>query len=671
MEVGNIKTIKCRLKTILTNTDHFNKIKDCIQRTNSIVLVSSYFIRLYLLHENMFGYQLPDLDHSFIKLVFSLFGNQNKRGPKMGKEKLKVLDRLQKFKISVSPLFDTNYNSTNLGYMLNYEAIKMQTSYINNIKLNFIKYLFQFVNESHSLPSIKRVSKMEYRQMLPEQKLNYQEKNNEIREKKKQQLKELSLVKKDLINGTLLSDEKYHKWILMVRKHVLPERKYELLLDVHKYPFKYLKTMLLMDSLLEEKGKKMFQVIPLRTDISDKYITFDIRAIKDIFTEIKANGENELTSTQTWNKYFKITPNKFRIKNYSFNGLISTDGIGCSISFIEKSALKRKEELTKMKLKASKESKKLKKQGKVYHKIKSTIKFHKIKDNEEFIDIEDAIKDKKLLNHLKQQYEKGKIVVGDPGKRSPLTLKGKDGIFNYRKRRRLVETKRLKYTKLRQNYYKQLLRKHSNLNEKDKELKTVNFKTTGYTKFMVATLVKFSYLKIYKEERLQKDFSNYNNKLKWFSYINTKRHEDTIINEIKNKYGKGATIIVGDWSKNDYIKGISAPNMNIKRKLKETMEVLTIDEYNTSKIHYKTEVECNNLRITKTYNKDGEEHKSVRKIHAVLTYQTGKRSGCINRDINATKNMIKIVRSLIFSGNRPEIYKRKPSNPTLVGSINR
>ena len=67
-----------------------------------------------------------------------------------------------------------------------------------------------------------------------------------------------------------------------------------------------------------------------------------------------------------------------------------------------------------------------------------------------------------------------------------------------------------------------------------------------------------------------------------------------------------------------------------------------IDEFRTSKLHYKTEGECNNL-----YHIDNnkiKEKRKIRKIHAVLTYKMeNTQCGCINRDENAVNNMLKIV----------------------------
>ena len=63
---------------------------------------------------------------------------------------------------------------------------------------------------------------------------------------------------------------------------------------------------------------------------------------------------------------------------------------------------------------------------------------------------------------------------------------------------------------------------------------------------------------------------------------------------------------------------------------------------------------------TKTENLYLPDKKGIsRKLHSVLTYKMeNNRNGCIHRDINAIKNMVKIVEYYIKYKQRPEKYKR-------------
>jgi uncharacterized protein YcgL (UPF0745 family) len=160
-------------------------------------------------------------------------------------------------------------------------------------------------------------------------------------------------------------------------------------------------------------------------------------------------------------------------------------------------------------------------------------------------------------------------------------------------------------------------------------------------------------------------------KYKWYGYINKKKEESNLVNQIKNTFGKDTIINFGDWSIGKQMKNhISTPNLGLKRKLAEHFTVYNLDEFRTSKLNYKTEEICENLYLPDKNN-------NIRKLHSVLTYQTeSKRSGCINRDNNSVNNMIKLVDYYLLNKDRPEKFKRsyklddkkKDTNPNLLAS---
>ena len=189
-------------------------------------------------------------------------------------------------------------------------------------------------------------------------------------------------------------------------------------------------------------------------------------------------------------------------------------------------------------------------------------------------------------------------------------------------------------------------------------------------------------------------------KLKWFGYINKQKHENKLITRLKEKFGKDAVFVIGDWSNKGRLKFISTPNTGIKKKLNEHFKVWLIDEYKTSKICHKNDTECENISVRKNKyeqknkwirNKKTKERKKIKikrkpkkdinrnipvntkqvskdtkKLHPVLMYKSENISGCINRDRNAVMNMARIIRSLIKTGTRPEIFTRKEENIDTV-----
>ena len=60
-----------------------------------------------------------------------------------------------------------------------------------------------------------------------------------------------------------------------------------------------------------------------------------------------------------------------------------------------------------------------------------------------------------------------------------------------------------------------------------------------------------------------------------------------------------------------------------------------------------------------------------RKIHSVLTFQMeNKRMGCINRDMNAVNNMVKIVKTYLTDKTRPEKFRRDYKFPEEIKDDN-
>ena len=91
--------------------------------------------------------------------------------------------------------------------------------------------------------------------------------------------------KKDLLNNTLESNEKYHNWINLHKDKILPklDKNTEYQSDINNDPQKYIKYMIYMNIELEKIGTKQFQFFPLITEIVPKYCTFDTKTLIELF----------------------------------------------------------------------------------------------------------------------------------------------------------------------------------------------------------------------------------------------------------------------------------------------------------------------------------------------------------------------------------------------------
>jgi hypothetical protein len=693
-----LKTIKCKLKDIFYDDTCYEKFLNCIKRTNLLSFNAYNFMRFYILRKFNNNEQLEDIDLTFIRGIYEVM-TLDSRGPK---NKNSFDDLTNSFDEFTKITEIREIDASNLSNILDDEYVKILTSYRNNIKMNFFKHLYWFVNKASGVPEIPKIAKENYFKLSVDEQKKYTEMRKKIGEKRKLMFSQLKQVKLDILDDTLKSLEDYHTLIIDIRDYILPKREnISLMDDVKENPFKYLKAMLKMERELEESNDKVYQTLPLRTEFSLKYVSFNTGAIKDIFGEV----HNGLLHKQVWNKYFKFNWNKFKIKNYVFNEQIQTDGFSVSIIFREKKNFAKKQNTHEKMAKASKEGKRIlktmtkkdiekrnkekerqkelkkdanraikKKQKEEFKRLpkerQNEIKLNKRIQTMEFPYLVDLLNDKTFKKRMKLKLKEGKLCFGDPGNKAPITLNGTNGIFNYRNRRRNLAIKRSKYNRLIQNKTNKIFGNRT-LKKLYGKLKTLSTKTSDVTKFNEYLKIKYKLLRIIMRKQLN-EYRDYLMKLRWFSYINKRRHEDKLLNEIEKKYGSDTVFVLGDWSRKDKIKGLSAPNMGIKRLLDKRFEVYLIDECGTSKRNHITKEEMKHPKVDiKIETKEGTKTIS-KEIYSVFMFTTkDETKGYINRDYNATINMKTITESEINGKGRPKCFQRqKTSDSSKEGSKN-
>jgi hypothetical protein len=139
-------------------------------------------------------------------------------------------------------------------------------------------------------------------------------------------------------------------------------------------------------------------------------------------------------------------------------------------------------------------------------------------------------------------------------------------------------------------------------------------------------------------------------------YINTKKSQDVMLNEIEQKFGSRDEVLLGlgNWSNNQtkQMKGcMSSPNKGIYRILSQRFDIVEVDEFKTSKIY-------NNDLSQELVNLKVKKGKHFRSVHSLLTL-TGKKDGVIlNRDKNAAKNILLILSTYMKNQTRPAAFCR-------------
>jgi hypothetical protein len=680
-QFSKLRTVKTSLESVIiddnigTNKDI---IMDAVNRTHQTVIHVYQFIRLYILKKYHDKQEIPVIDTNFISMVFKALTVNSIAGPTPKGSNLKRFNEFKKFYMTDYKKlgYRNKINGVNLSQIFNYMKIDILTNIENNIKMHFMSYVKRFVNSS------------------------FREKNNTLLERavkgtktalRKELSKDLYEIGQDLINNTLDSNIKYHKWINKHRKNIFPKEfkdSYEF--DIKHNPQKYMKCMIYMCIELEKINSKSFQFFPIRSNIAPKYIPIDTATLIDLFIAENKNkyfGDIDGYKNELWNTILDTNNSIFKQKNYSFDYRIVTDGFAISLQLIENSMI----ELEKIK-------KDNKKKAKLYaenlYKTLSQKKIEKIKANNEVkkkqLKIADQLARKKERDLKKELFKKlskedqlkqrskekderdrkkketyiefpyledlneteydnlkksDNWVVCDPGKRDLLYMKNKNGVqLRYSNKQHLKKTKRFKYQTLIQNY-----RNKNGISEIEKQLTTFNSKSCIYKNFQMYIKQKNKI----NSKLLKKYENNIFRKYKWYGFINRKKAETDLIRNIKKKFGKDVTIIYGDWSIGRQMSNfISTPNLGLKRKLGEYLKIYNIDEFRTSCLNSKTLTRCENMYLP---DKKG----VIRKKHSILTYEMeNKRKGCINRDNNAVNNMINITKQFIEHKTRPIHFTR-------------
>ena len=675
------KCIKVPFNKVFLNNGNQKKLFDVIVRTNKITIKTYQLLRLWILDKYHKNEVLPLINENTIKMAQKSILKKS-RGPKPKGKNLEILNEFSNYNFDLE-------DGLNLSQILGYSATSILTSIENNIKSHYFDYIRRFLNAYF---------KHKYKEEIKD------------KEFKKQLFKDLKKIKNDIIENTKTCKEKYQDWLEENRYNIIPKicHKNGYYYDIYENPQKYLKHMIWMNIELEKIEGKMFQFFPLRTDIIVKHCPIDTKSIIEIFVEKDKNKylkNIEKYKDELWNKYFNIN---IKVKNYSFDYTVITDCCSLSLRYIHNNFIEE-EKIKKSKMRNARQQykglsiedkNKLKKELKEKKKLlKEKIKKEKEEREKELYkgltkkEIKELKLEKKKSNYIEFPYIdeinknelNGKHIFIDPGKRDLLSIIDDNGNrMTYSNKRRVKETKRLKYQRLIKN-----LKDKLEITPIENKLSIFNSKTCDLDKFKIyikeKNIVNNKLFKLYENKK----FRQY----KWYSFINKKRTEDNMINLIKNKFGNDLIVIHGDWSIKKQMRNfISTPNLGIKRKLKEHFKVFNIDEFRTSCLYHKTGEKGNNLYyedkkkreiLKNKINLKNEDEKNyinnflnkkenpIRKLHSVLTFKMeNNRKGCINRDYNGCLNIRKLFNCYINNENRPLQYSRgynleKNTNPSL------
>jgi hypothetical protein len=589
-EKSPYKTIKIPLKTILLNhKDDQLVVNELVFEMNDLVIHSYQFIRLYILHCYTTNKPLPVIDEQFISYCIKTLGVKSNSGRK--KANTELVDILEKFYIEeYQPLLQ--HKKTDLigkTQLILYLSIQIYTILSVNCQEHFIQHFRRFINIT----------------------LENEDKN------------ELHIFKNNLLK--LEDTYRFSDWQEAHLHNILPDNiQKSVHYDVKVRPLEYLKGMLYMNSILEKKGVKLFQPLPLRTDIIPKHILIDTASLISLFCpETDKDGKKilkyklleKLKENQSfiWDSFFNMKHKVFKNNNYIFHNQIQTDGIICSLLFIRKD-LKHKKYCSKVPIVPEQE-------------------FHTIQDlSDEQLE---AIKDRNIIGC-------------DPGKRSLVYMVDKDG----NKLQFTAAQRRMESTQKHNQKIMNKEKKRNKITEKETELSSHNSKSVDYQKFKDYLVAKDKLnketIEFYKRETWRK--------MRFRTYSYGKKSIDNFLNRIKKAFGDNLLIAYGDWSRSTQMKNyIPTMNKALRKVIHKKYDTISINEHNTSK-------KCCDCHNDLEYYYDDKGKKVFRLLKCVNCVSSkNKQTVFKTRDVNAATNIMRLAVCWIENRNRPEAFQKPPS----------
>lgn len=607
---SNYKTVKVPLKKIFKK-EYYGEIKTKIEnvaiRMNKFSMLGYEFLKLYLIYLYDNDIEFPKIDEEFIKKIFNLIGIGSKKG-----RKADIPQDIQKFYNDIfSVIYPDKINKLNLSYALAELAKQMIQCLETNIKTHFYKYIVKYVNIMVKWPKSKEIKKL-YTSKA-ERKPHYQNLNKELKD-----------IKSDITNGKIKdSDIKYHELIKDLLTH-FPKTKKTYTYDVKCKPLQFLKISFMINKKIEALEYRPYQVIPQCQGYIPKNFTLNTNAMMEILSSFIESWYNITSSEMSnnskkyqymfWKKILRNDSKVFKINNYIFYNEFKTDGFSTNLLFIRKDYY-----------------------DKTFGKKMPSI------EDEEF----ELLKLEKLTKEEKDKFTKNKILVGaDPGKDVLLTMVDKSGkkyIYKNCRRRNDSYAKRSSEIILNE-------RNKEKITEIETQLSEFSKRTLSYEKYI-------GYINE-KKNNIDKLEPFYHKmlfrKLAFRRFVRTKQSEAIILKEIEKKFGSNLLIGLGNWSINTthQMKGcISSPTKRIGKILSQRFSVVEIDEFRTSKLYNKDlSIELTNFKV-----KRGGQRK---KVHTLLTPTRNPNGVILNRDVNASKNILYILECLVQDKERPEELRR-------------
>jgi hypothetical protein len=614
-----LRVHKTSLKSIIKNDEVIPKIQKIVNDVHFIKFHTCNILKIFCLHKFDETNKIPDINDKLVRAIMNEITISDGRGKKPSKESQKLKDEIKlvcekHYKFVLKNKISRSQLSTLLDYVTNDIIGNFKTHITNFMEAIIGKVVNILLQKRRRELSIKMNHKFIYNKYIKDIR-SFRSKLNKL---------------KNAIYYGFEYNGKYGNYLYFIKNLLFRFNGKSICNETNKNPLSLIEGIINCSKTLERIHKKPINCFPLVMSTTPSYIPFDTTTI--IRTLLKPYVDKSLTFYTdnmmtnrdfVWKKLFKTNKKVFSEKNYTFNNMILTDGIGCSILLINKNLYNP---FKKNKVRAIKKPK----------TYKSTYYLTDLSKNQ--------LKELQEMNLTGIDPGKNTLVYCTDGKKNNNKKYNK---LEYTQVQRRKECQTKEYTniidlikdntqiKLLENVLSKSNHKSTNLNEFKKY---VNTKNVIYEVFWI-TLKDLIF-----------------RKLKWWSKINKQRSEDQFINRFKNKFGNGKenAVLIGDWSEEKPMKNKEPTKGKSFRKLfrKNGFKVFLVDEFNTSKYHHKTKKELEKFQ----YNHDPRPFKhGTRLCHSLLRLKVVHNNELyyVNRDLNGALNILEKGQCIIFGKNIP------------------
>lgn len=628
------KTVKTSLKSILLPglvSERFLAIlQPLLIKINNLVIDTYQLVRLYCLRQFHINGEQPTINGTFVHaciaaLIINIRSNTHHKNDSSDNNDddddndniTNWQEIMHQFYVQeYQPIFNHQpYDLPCASQIFKYLQISITTCLNNNLKEHYYTRLQRFINisagqyyDQHQFALNLDVTRVEYNQ---------------------DKWRALNELKKTINNGL------YHeipalfvKWLQPHRINLLPSddhilKKGTIAYDCHATPSLYIASSLYINQQFElmnveanmqqpsPKLIKLYQPLSLRTSNIPHYITLDTTTLNLLFMPAehkrKYQGQVKVKQVEIWSTFFDLDKHVFGSfsKHHTFNFIIQTDGVGCSICFQDNQQMAHKRGGSKKKQRPQQQQQ----QQEIEFKTKTmdvdvemkepveieTIKIKKTKIHK--TGVEEPFSSMKYFNEQLSmdelaQLQGKRLVAADPGKYNLVCMSDHSSQEHMKKdtysvkhytRLRYTQPQRRVETGAKRNTEIMLQMKQSRIIDEETKLSQVCGKTVDYKRFK-------QYIKLKHDinTTVQPFYTNpVCRKMKWRQRILTQQSEIKFLNQIEKTFGpaKDMVILYGNWSRTTQMAGLPPTlGKGLLKKISKRYTTLLIDEYNTSKL---------------------------------------------------------------------------------------